>query len=137
MSTPNPVIQALDTAWIDFKNWIESEVSTAWSFLMSFLKEAITEEEAALFPAFQTQAVQIFNDGVKTAGLTVEQRVALVVVEATADLAADLVLAKNALFNSWAWAIAHQQGIVNGNQGSSPTADFSGNANSTPTPPAA
>ena len=40
-----------------------------------------------------------------------------VVVEATADLAADVVLAKNALFNSWAWAIAHQQGITNGNQG--------------------
>ena len=28
---------------------IEGEISTAWSFLMAFLKEAITEEEAALF----------------------------------------------------------------------------------------
>ena len=116
----NPVVVALDSAWNDFKAWVEKEASTAWSFLVSFLKEAISEEEAALFPAFQTQAVQIFNDGVKTAGLTVQQRVALVVVEATADLAADVVLAKNALFNSWAWAIAHQQGIVNGNQGNLP-----------------
>lgn len=117
----NPLITALDVAWIDLKNWIESEAKTAWSFLMSFLKEAISEEEAALFPAFQAQAVQIFNDAVKTAGLTVQQRVALVVVEATADLAADVVLAKNALFNSWAWAIAHQQGIVDGNQGNLPS----------------
>lgn len=117
MSNPNPVINALDVAWNDFKTWIEKEAGTAISFLLSFFKEAISEEEAALFPAFKTQAVQIFNDGVKTAGLTVEQRVALVVTEATVDLATDLVLAKNALFNSWAWAIAHQQGITNGNQG--------------------
>lgn len=113
----NPLVNALDAAWDDLKNFIEKDVSTAWSFLVSFFKEAISEEEAALFPAFQTQAVQIFNDAVKTQGLTVQERVALVVVEGTADLAADVVLAKNALFNSWAWAVAHQQGIVNGNQG--------------------
>ena len=116
----NPLITALETAVTDLKNWVESTASTAFSFLMSFFKEAISEEEAALFPAFQTQAVQIFNDAVKTQGLTVQERVALVVVEATADLAADVVLAKNALFNSWAWAIAHQQGIINGNQGNLP-----------------
>ena len=113
----NPIIQALDNAWIAFKNWIESEASSAFSFMTSFLKESISEEEAALFPAFQAQAVQIFGDAVKTQGLTVQQRVTLVVTEATVDLAADIVLAKNALFNSWAWAIAHQQGITNGNQG--------------------
>jgi hypothetical protein len=99
---------------------IEGEASTAWSFLMSFFKEAIKEEEAALFPVFQTQAIQIFNDAVKTAGLTVEQRVALVVTEALADLAADVVIARTALYNSWAWAIAHQQGLTNGNQGTMP-----------------
>lgn len=119
MST-NPLITALDSAWIDLKNWIESNGSTAIAFLLSFFKEAISEEEAALFPAFQTQAIQIFNDAVKTAGLTVAQRVALVVTEATVDLATDVVLAKNALFNSWAWAIAHQQGLIDGNQGSLP-----------------
>lgn len=116
----NPLITALDSAWDDLKNWIESEASTAWSFLVAFLKEAITEEEAALFPAFQAQAIQIFNDAVKTEGLTVQERVALVVTEATVDLAADVVLAKNALFTSWAWAIAYQQGIKDGNQGNLP-----------------
>lgn len=122
----NPLVSALDTAWNDLKNWIESNASTAIAFLLSFFKEAISEEEAALFPAFQTQAIQIFNDAVKTQGLTVQQRVALVVVEATADLAADVVLAKNALFNSWAWAIAHQQGIIDGNQGNMPAGNSSG-----------
>ena len=126
MTTINPLIVALEAAVTDLKNWVETTASTAWSFFMSFLKEAITEEEAALFPAFQTQAVQIFSDAVKTQGLTVQQRVTLVVTEATVDLAADIVLAKNALFNSWAWAIAHQQGLTNGNQGSSTTGDFSG-----------
>ena len=96
---------------------LEGQAATAFAFLMSFFKEAISEEEAALFPVFQTQAIQIFNDAVKTAGLTVEQRVALVVTEALADLAADIVIARTALYNSWAWAIAHQQGIINGNQG--------------------
>lgn len=126
MST-NPVITALDTAWDDFKAWLVAEAGTAWSFLMSFFKEAISEEEAALFPAFQAQAIQIFNDAVKTQGLTVEQRVALVVTEASADLAADVALAMNALYNSWAWAIAHQQGLTNGNQGV-----FSGGTDTTP-----
>ena len=126
----NPIIQALDSAWIAFKNWIESEASSKWNFFISFFKEAVTEEEAALFPAFQTQAVQIFNDAVMTAGLTVEQRVALVVAEAVKDLAQDIAIARTALYNSWAWAIAHQQGLSNGNQGSSSTGDFSG----TPTP---
>ena len=40
--------------------------------------------------------------------------------------AEDFVIAKNALFHSWAWAIAHQQGLIDGNQGNSSTGDFSG-----------
>ena len=126
-TTPNPVITALDTAWNDFKSWVETEANTALSFLLSFFKEAISEEEAALFPAFKAQVLQLWNDETKIAGLDVKGRVALAVTEGTVDLAADIVLAKNALFNSWAWAIAHQQGLTNGNQGSSPTGDFSGN----------
>ena len=122
----NPIIQALDNAWIAFKNWIESEASSAFSFMISFLKEAISEEEAALFPAFKAQAIQIFNDAVQTQGLTVEQRVALVVTEAVADLASDIALARTALYNSWAWAIAKQQGLTNGNQGNMPGGSSSG-----------
>ena len=128
----NPLVIALESAWVDLKNWIESEASSAWSFLVSFLKEAIKEEEAALFPLFQQQAVQIFNDAVKTAGLTVQQRVILVVTEASTDLAEDVAIARNALYNSWAWAIAHQQGLTNGNQGTNTTGNFSGT-----TPPGA
>ena len=97
---------------------LESEAQSAITFLLSFFKEAITEEEAALFPAFKAQAIQLFNDEAKMEGLNVQARVALAVAEGTADLAADIVLAKNALFHSWAWAIAHQQGIKDGNQGS-------------------
>ena len=39
------------------------------------------------------------------------------VAEATADLATDLVVAKNTLFHAWAWTIAHQKGLIDGNQG--------------------
>lgn len=109
---------------------IEDDLSSAWRLLWVFFKEAITEEEAALFPVFKAQVVKLFNDEAAMQGLTVKERVALAVTEATADLAQDLVIAKQALFNSWAWAIAHQQGITDGNQGQSTTGDFSG----TPTP---
>ena len=111
---------------------IEGEISTAWSFLMAFLKEAITEEEAALFPAFQALATKILNDEAAIQGLDVKGRVALMVTDFLATLPADIALAKTALVNSWAWAIAHQQGLTDGNQGSSSTGDFSG----TTTPPA-
>jgi hypothetical protein len=107
---------------------LESQAGTSLAFLLSFFKEAITEEEAALFPVFKAQVVKLFNDEAAMAGLDVKARVALAVVEGTADLAADVVLAKNALFNSWAWAIAHEQGLIDGNQGSSSTGDFSGTA---------
>jgi hypothetical protein len=116
---------------------LEAQAGTAISFLLSFFKEAISEEEAALFPAFKEQVIQLWNDETKIAGLNVQQRVDLAVIEGTAYLAADLVLAKNALFNSWAWALAHQTGQTNGNQGSSTTGDFSGNANNSYAAPAA
>lgn len=116
----NPFIQALEADLVMLKNWIEGEANTAISFLLSFFQEAITEEEAALFPAFKSQVVQLFNDEAAMQGLDLQARVALAVTEATADLAVDVVLAKNALFNSWAWAIAHQQGLTNGNQGIMP-----------------
>lgn len=99
---------------------IESEAGTDLSFLLSFFKEAITEEEAALFPAFQALANQILNDEAKITGLNVQQRVLVIVADFAATIPADIALAKNALFNSWAWAIAHQQGIIEGNQGTLP-----------------
>lgn len=108
---------------------IEAEAGTALSFLLSFFKEAITEEEAALFPAFQALATQILNDEAKITGLNVQERVAVIVADFAATIPADIALAKNALFNSWAWAIAHQTGQINGNQGNLP----GGNSGPTPT----
>lgn len=128
----NPLLTVIENDLIALKNWFLSEATSAISFLLTFVKEAVTEEEAALFPAFKAQVVQLFNDEAVMQGLDVKARVALAVTEATADLAADIVLAKNALFNSWAWAIAHQQGLTNGNQGTSSTGDFSGNTSTTP-----
>ena len=60
------------------------------------------------------------------AGLDVAGRVAVVVADFSAQLPADIALAKNALINSWAWAVAHQQGIVNGNQGVLPNGNSNG-----------
>ena len=111
---------------------IEAEAGTALSFLLSFFKEATKEEEAALFPAFQALATQILNDEAKITGLNVQERVLVIVADFTATIPADIALAKNALFNSWAWAIAHQTGQLNGNQGVSTTGNFSGNADSSP-----
>jgi hypothetical protein len=95
----------------------EAEASSAISLLLSFFKEAITEEEAALFPQFKALAIQIFGDEVKMAGLNLDARVAVVVADFMAQLPVDIALAKKALINSWAWAVAKQQGIVDGNQG--------------------
>jgi hypothetical protein len=111
---------------------LEAQAGTALSFLLSFFKEAITEEEAALFPAFQALATKILNDEAAIQGLNVQQRINVVVADFLATLPADIVIAKTALVNSWAWAIAHQQGLTNGNQGVSATADFSGTTDSTP-----
>jgi hypothetical protein len=117
----NPLITAIENDLEALKNWLEADASSALAFLLSFTKEFVSEEEAALFPAFKAQVVKLFNDEAAMQGLDVQARVTLAVTEATVDLAADVVLAKNALFNSWAWAIAHQQGIVNGNQGVLPS----------------
>ena len=111
---------------------IEVEVGSAITFLLSFLREAVTEEEAALFPAFQALATKILNDEAAIQGLNVQARVTLIVTDFLATLPADIALAKTALVNSWAWAIAHQQGLTNGNQGTSSTGDFSGTASPTP-----
>ena len=113
--------------------WIQAEAKSALSILVSFFKEAITEEEAALFPQFQALATQVLNDEAKILGLNVSQRVAVIVADFSAQLPQDIAIARNALLNSWAWAIAHQTGQKNGNQGVSSNADFSGNANSAPT----
>ena len=112
---------------------IEAEEGSAITFLLSFLKEAVTEEEAALFPAFQALATKILSDEAQIQGLNVQQRVLVIVADFSASLPADIALAKNALFNSWAWAIAHQTGQTNGNQGISTTGDFSGAQNGTST----
>jgi hypothetical protein len=128
----NVLIQDLDNAWVAFKNWVETEAGSALSFLVSFIKEAVTEEEAALFPDFQKLATQILSDEAKIQGLNVQERVAVIVADALAALPGAVTDAKVALFNSWAWAIAKQTGQINGNQGTSTTGDFSGNANSTP-----
>lgn len=105
---------------------IEQEAGTALTFLLSFLKEAFTEEEAALFPAFQALATKILNDEAAIQGLDVKGRVALVVTDFLATLPSDIALAKTALVNSWAWAVAHQQGLTDGNQGVMPAGDSSG-----------
>jgi hypothetical protein len=96
---------------------VKAELGTALSLFIAFIKEAVTEEEAALWPQFQALAIQIFGDETKMAGLNLDARVAVVVADFMAQLPADVALAKKALINSWAWAVAHQQGIVDGNQG--------------------
>lgn len=133
----NIIIEDLENAWNAFKNWVESEASSALSFLVSFIKELVTEEEAALFPDFQKLATQILNDEAKVQGLNVQQRVDLIVADALVALPGIVSDSKVALLNSWAWAIAKKTGQTNGNQGSSPTGDFSGNADSAPVNPTA
>ena len=96
---------------------LKAEATSALSLYWAFIKESVNEEEAALWPQFKSLAIQIFGDEIKMSGLDVAGRVAVVVADFSAQLPADIALAKNALINSWAWAVAHQQGIVNGNQG--------------------
>lgn len=110
---------------------LDAEAKSAYALIISFFKEVITEEEAALFPAFKAQVIQLFNDEAKMTGLDVQSRVALAVAEGTADLAQNVVIAKNALFNSWAWAIAHKTGQINGNQGNFANGVDAGSADST------
>lgn len=111
---------------------LKAEAEKDIHLVLAFFQEAITEEEAALFPQFDLLASQILNDEARIQGLNVAQRVAIIVADFSAQLPADIAIAKNALINSWAWAKAHQTGQMNGNQGVSPSGDFSGGANSTP-----
>ena len=73
---------------------IEAEEGSAITFLLSFLKEAVTEEEAALFPAFQALATKILSDEAQIQGLNVQQRVLVIVADFSASLPADIALAK-------------------------------------------
>ena len=50
---------------------IEAQASSALALFLSFIKEAVTEEEAALWPQFQALATQIFGDELKVSGLNV------------------------------------------------------------------
>jgi len=111
---------------------IESEIQSAWNFLTAYLHEAITEEEAALFPLIEQQASQLLTDVVKTQGLTVKERVAMAEAEIMADLAADGKVAVATLVSAYVAVTAHKLGLTDGNQGTSSTGDFSG----TTTPPA-
>lgn len=112
---------------------LEQDAQKAINIFISFVKEVITEEEAELFPQFQALATQILNDEAKVLGLNVAQRVAVIVADFSAQLPADIAIAKNALLNSWAWAIAHQTGQINGNQGVLVGGVQSSNTNSTST----
>lgn len=96
---------------------VEAELANGWNFLTTYLKEAISEEEAALFPLVEAQAAQILVDVVKTEGLTVAQRVALAETEIMAALVADGKVAAATLISAYTWTVAHKLGLEDGNQG--------------------
>ena len=96
---------------------IEAELANAWNFLWAYVKEAVTEEEAALFPLIEAQAAQLLQDEVKTAGMTVAQRVAMAQTEIMAALAADGKVAAATLVAAYVAVTAHKLGLVDGNQG--------------------
>ena len=99
---------------------IEADLTNALNFLKSYIEEAFTEEQAALFPAIEAQAAQLLQDEAKTAGLTVKQRVEMAVGELTKDLAVDAALAVTTLYNAYVWTVAHKLGLQDGNQGNLP-----------------
>lgn len=105
---------------------IEGEAASVWAFLTAYLKEAYTEEQAALFKQIEAQASQLLLDEAKTAGLTVKERVAMAISELTADLAVDAALAAQTLYNSYVWTVAHNLGLKDGNQGNLPGGDSTG-----------
>ena len=96
---------------------IEAELASAWNFLISYLKEAVTEEEAALFPLIEAQAAQLLQDEVKTAGLTVQQRIVMAETEIMADLVQDGKVVAATLIAAYVTITAHKLGLVDGNQG--------------------
>ena len=111
---------------------IESELQSAWNFLTSYIHEAITEEEAALFPLIESQAAQILQDAIKTQGLTVKERIALAESEIMVALVADGKVAAATLVAAYVNVTAHRLGLTDGNQGSSSTGNFSGIPTTTP-----
>ena len=115
---------------------IEAEVISVWNFLTAYIHEAITEEEAALFPLIEGQAAQIMTDVVKTTGLTVKQRVALAETEIMAALVTDGKTAAATLVSAYVAVTAHKLGLINGNQGNL-VGGVDSATNSTPVTPAA
>lgn len=111
---------------------IEADLTGALNFLKSFIEEAFSEEEAALFPAIEAQVSQLLQDEAKTQGLTVAERVQMAVTELTFDAGVDLALATSTLKNAYVWTVAHKLNLTDGNQGQSSTGDLSGNATTTP-----
>ena len=96
---------------------VEAELANAWYFLSSYVKEAFTEEEAALFPIIEAQATQLLTDVVKTQGLTVKERVAMAEAEIMADLATDGKVFVATLISAYVAVTAHKLGLIDGNQG--------------------
>ncbi len=96
---------------------IESEFQSVWNFITTYLHEAITEEEAVLFPLIEAQAAKILTDVVKTQGLSVKERVALAETEIMANLAADGKVALATLVAAYVAITAHKLGLIDGNQG--------------------
>ena len=96
---------------------VEAELANAWNFLSSYVKEAFTEEEAALFPIIEAQATQLLTDVVKTQGLTVKERVAMAEAEIMADLATDGKVFVATLISAYVAVTAHKLGLIDGNQG--------------------
>lgn len=105
---------------------IEAELANGWNFLVAYLKEAVTEEEAALFPLIEAQAAQLLQDEAKTAGLTVKQRVAMAESEIMAALVIDGKVAAATLVAAYVAVTAHKLGLVDGNQGVMPEGNSSG-----------
>lgn len=99
---------------------VEAELQSAWNFLTSYIHEAITEEEAAIFPLIESQAAQILTDAVATQGLTVKERVALAETEIMAALVADGKTFAATLIAAYVAVTAHKLGLIDGNQGTMP-----------------
>lgn len=106
---------------------VEGELESGWNFLITYVKEAVKEEEAALFPLIEAQATQILTDVTKTQGLTVKERVALAETEIMAALVADGKVAAATLVAAYVAVTAHRLGLVDGNQGNLTGGNSTGN----------
>lgn len=99
---------------------IESWEQNVWAILTAYVKEAVKEEEAALFPLVEAQAKQLLLDEAKTQGLDLKGRIAMAESEIMMNLVADGKVAALTLVNSYIWLVAHNLGLVDGNQGNLP-----------------